>query len=125
MLRARRPPFTEVDMIAHRRCEFSLLPTALLITAVFACSIYANLSFTVKDRANHRYFPPFQPHVDANWNRALGGEYINIARSLVAGEGFSHPFGEATGPTAWQPPVLPALLACALWACGEIGRAHV
>src|SRR5690606_18841975 len=39
------------------------------------------------------------------------------ARALVAGEGFSNPFRESTGPTAWMPPVLPAILAALLWVC--------
>jgi hypothetical protein len=50
-----------------------------------------------------------------NDNNHLGAEYFNIAKSLYAGEGFSSPFGESTGPTAWMPPVLPTLLASLLW----------
>lgn len=41
----------------------------------------------------------------------LGAEYFHIARALADGRGFSDPFGEATGPTAWVPPVFPALIA--------------
>jgi hypothetical protein len=41
----------------------------------------------------------------------LGGEYGNIARALVRGRGFSDPFGEPTGPTAWMPPILPMTIA--------------
>lgn len=44
----------------------------------------------------------------------LGGEYFNIARALVDGRGFADPFGEATGPTAWMPPLYPTLLASIL-----------
>jgi hypothetical protein len=32
-----------------------------LATAVFACSIYVNLSFAVTRPADYRFFPPFQP----------------------------------------------------------------
>ena len=35
----------------------------------------------------------------------------NIAHSLATGQGFSSPFRVNTGPTAWTPPVYPALLA--------------
>jgi 4-amino-4-deoxy-L-arabinose transferase-like glycosyltransferase len=35
----------------------------------------------------------------------------NIARSLAGGDGFSSPFREDTGPTAWMPPVYPLILA--------------
>lgn len=41
----------------------------------------------------------------------LGGEYFNIGRALADGRGFSDPFGEATGPTAWMPPLYPCWLA--------------
>jgi hypothetical protein len=54
--------------------------------------------------------------VSATWHQHLGGEYFNIAQAIVDGRGFSDPFGEATGPTAWMPPLYPALLACILWA---------
>ncbi len=99
------------------------LPALLLAAAVAACSVYANLSFAVSNSADYRYFPPFRPHVNANDNAHLGGEYFNIARSLVAGQGFAHPFDRPTGPTAWQPPVLPLVLAGLLWGCGGNRRA--
>ncbi len=41
----------------------------------------------------------------------LGAEYYNIARALADGRGFSDPFGERTGPTAWMPPLYPILIA--------------
>jgi hypothetical protein len=44
----------------------------------------------------------------------LGGEYFNIARALVDGRGFSDPFAERTGPTAWMPPLYSFLLAAIL-----------
>jgi hypothetical protein len=47
------------------------------------------------------------------------GEYFNIARALAGGEGFANPTGAPTGPTAWMPPVLPALLAGLLRAGGR------
>src|SRR5262245_9881664 len=98
---------------------FPLLPVVCVIAGVFAASIYANLSFRVKNRADYRSVPPFKPNFDGNWNRALGGEYFNMARSLRAGEGFAHPFDQPSGPTAWQPPVLPVILATVLWACQD------
>jgi hypothetical protein len=96
--------------------RFPLLAAAVLVVAVFAGAIYANLSFAVTNRANLRYFPPFKPFVDANMNRHLGAEYFCIAKALVAGEGFADPFQERTGPTAWMPPLLSAFEAALLWA---------
>jgi hypothetical protein len=94
------------------------LPTAAaLAAAVCACALYANLSFAVTDPAAYRFFPPFERGTNANRNDELGAEYYNIARSLAAGQGFANPFPEPTGPTAWMPPVLPALLVGLLSAC--------
>jgi hypothetical protein len=94
-----------------------LVPAVLLAAGVLACAIYANLALAVKHKADYRFFPPFKRYVNANDNGHLGGEYFNMARSLVAGAGFAHPFDRPTGPTAWQPPVLPLILAGLLWAC--------
>ncbi len=47
---------------------------------------------------------------DATDYQHLGAEYFNIARAITDGRGFSDPFGEQTGPTAWMPPLYPALL---------------
>jgi hypothetical protein len=93
----------------------ALLPVILLIVGIFACSIYANLSFAVTKPGAYRFFPPFKANVDANQNGHLGGEAFNVARSLTAGKGFADPFTRSTGATAWMPPVLPTLLAGLLW----------
>jgi hypothetical protein len=88
-----------------------------LIAAVVACSIYANLSFTIKDPDGYRFFPPFERGVNANENQHLSEatEYANIAKSLMEGKGYADPFGRPTGPTAWMPPVIPGLLVIILW----------
>src|SRR5205823_9577198 len=87
------------------------LPAVLVSLFVVGCSVYANLSFTVTDRTDYRYFPPFRAYADFNMNDHLGAEYMNVARALVAGKGFADPFEEPTGPTAWMPPAFPCLLA--------------
>lgn len=97
--------------------RYGLLSSALLALAVCGCAVYANLSFAVSNKANYRYFPPFERYVNGNMNRHLGAEYFNIAKAMVRGQGFANPFGAATGPTAWMPPLLPTLLAGLLWAC--------
>jgi len=96
---------------------FPFLAALVLSGGVVVCSIYANLSFAVSNKANYRFFPPFERHVNDNQNRHLGGEYFNIARALAAGEGFANPFPGRTGPTAWMPPLLPLLLAGLLRLC--------
>lgn len=89
----------------------------VLAAAVVACTAYANLSFAVTAPAGYRYFPPFEPRHNENHNAELGGENFEMARSLVAGQGFANPFKVRTGPTAWMPPLLPLLEAGLLWGC--------
>ena len=93
--------------------EVSLLAAFVLAVGVFACSIYANLSFAVTNPAHYRFFPPFEPRNNANKNRHLSEEteYAYIARALIKGKGFADPFHRPTGPTAWMPPLLPGFLA--------------
>jgi hypothetical protein len=100
------------------RRRFPLLAVAALVVGVFGCSIWANLSFAVTNREKFRFIPPFRRNENWNGNHHLGGEYYHIARSLAGGEGFANPFPARTGPTAWMPPVLPALMAAVLWATG-------
>jgi 4-amino-4-deoxy-L-arabinose transferase-like glycosyltransferase len=44
-------------------------------------------------------------------NFSFGWEMGRIGASLASGHGFSNPFGPATGPTAWEPPLYPYLTA--------------
>ena len=44
-------------------------------------------------------------------NFSFGYEMGRIGRSLASGQGFANPFNETTGPTAWEPPLYPFLIA--------------
>jgi 4-amino-4-deoxy-L-arabinose transferase-like glycosyltransferase len=44
-------------------------------------------------------------------NFGFGFEMGRVAASLASGHGFSSPFGPPTGPTAWEPPLYPYLVA--------------
>jgi 4-amino-4-deoxy-L-arabinose transferase-like glycosyltransferase len=44
-------------------------------------------------------------------NFGFGWEMGRIGASLASGQGFSSPFGPQTGPTAWEPPLYPYLIA--------------
>lgn len=50
----------------------------------------------------------FKLHDD---NFGFGYEMGRIGRSLALGQGFSNPFNGITGPTAWEPPLYPLLIA--------------
>jgi hypothetical protein len=97
--------------------KIPFLSLFILIPIMFACSVYANLSFAITDPADYRFFPPFEPHFNANQNWSMGSECYRMAQALVAGRGFSDPFVQPTGPTAWQPPIYPLLLAGLLSIC--------
>src|SRR5258705_2144982 len=44
-------------------------------------------------------------------NFSFGWEMGRIGAALASGRGFSDPFGPPTGPTAWEPPLYPHLIA--------------
>ncbi len=53
----------------------------------------------------HQYrFRPGDDHF------AFGWEMGRVGRSLALGQGFSNPYGDSTGPTAWEPPLYPYLI---------------
>jgi len=39
-----------------------------------------------------------------------GWEMGRIGRAIALGQGFSNPYGDSTGPTAWEPPLYPFLI---------------
>ena len=51
-------------------------------------------------------------------NFSFGFEMGRIGRSLALGQGFSSPFNGNTGPTAWEPPLCPLLIAGVFKVCG-------
>src|ERR1700735_789909 len=48
---------------------------------------------------------PIEDHFPCGW------EMGRVARSIATGQGFSNPYGGNTGPTAWEPPLYPYLIA--------------
>jgi len=60
-------------------------------------------------------YPNWFPWLSGDYRQHLGAEYDSIAKAIRAGRGFSDPFHEPTGPTAWMPPLLPYLMAALYW----------
>lgn len=56
-------------------------------------------------------------------NFGFGWEMGSIGASLASGHGFSSPFGPATGPTAWEPPLYPYVIAGVFRVFGIYSRA--
>src|SRR5258708_34344357 len=49
--------------------------------------------------------------LDNNFGFGFGFEMGRIGRAIATGRGFSDPFDWQTGPTAWEPPLYPYLIA--------------
>jgi 4-amino-4-deoxy-L-arabinose transferase-like glycosyltransferase len=58
-----------------------------------------------------------------NGTFGFGYEMGRIAASLAEGHGFSSPFYQPTGPTAWQPPLYPLLIAAVFKMAGVYSTA--
>jgi 4-amino-4-deoxy-L-arabinose transferase-like glycosyltransferase len=58
-----------------------------------------------------------------NDNFEFGWEMGRVARSIAQGHGFSSPYDGDTGPTAWEPPLYPYLMAGVFKAFGIYSRA--
>src|SRR5262249_42744310 len=71
-------------------------PALAVAVSVVLGMIYADMAFAVIDPADYRFFPPFQRGHNANLSRTQGGETYEIAKALLAGEGFAHPMRERT-----------------------------
>jgi 4-amino-4-deoxy-L-arabinose transferase-like glycosyltransferase len=52
----------------------------------------------------------------------FGYEMGRIGRAIASGRGFADPFGPPTGPTAWEPPLYPYLIAVVFQAAGIYSR---
>jgi 4-amino-4-deoxy-L-arabinose transferase-like glycosyltransferase len=59
----------------------------------------------------------------ADDNFGFGWEMGRIAAALASGRGFSDPFGPPTGPTAWEPPLYPHLMAVVFLIFGIYSKA--
>lgn len=94
------------------------LPGAVLAVLVVGLTLYSNSVALISDPQYYQYYPPFETNRNRRMIEHLGAEYWNIAQALHSGRGFSDPFFEETGPTAWMPPALSYFLAGLLWLFG-------
>ena len=51
----------------------------------------------------------------------MGVENGNVGRSIASGHGFASPFGVATGPTSWTPPMMPLIYSGCIAVSSKIG----
>lgn len=76
-------------------------PEARVAAVLCVCTAACTFRFTYAPGA-----PGLRQH--------FGAEYYGVARALLDGRGFSDPFDEPTGPTAWVAPFYPVLIATLL-----------
>jgi 4-amino-4-deoxy-L-arabinose transferase-like glycosyltransferase len=94
---------------AHRRW-WARARTSLFWIVIVACGVrfgYIVVGHTYRFRSDKKVLA--QPMNERNFD--FGFEMGRIGRSLTRGQGFSNPFNEITGPTAWEPPLYPFLIA--------------
>lgn len=80
----------------------------LIAVAAFGLRVLALVLFTVLDLGGPLGFYRVERSGGLEWD--WGYEQAAIAQSIAEGRGFSDPFLEGTGPTAWASPFYPLLL---------------
>ena len=92
---------TAIPPLSFARRWWEKARTSLFWMVVLAFALrfgWILIAHTYKFRTNDNHF-------------SFGWEMGRIGRSLAMGQGFSNPFNEITGPTAWEPPLYPFLVA--------------
>ena len=82
-------------------CDWSSIRISsfwIVVVAFVLRLAYILLAHTYKVKPDENYF-------------SFGYEMGRIGRALASGRGFADPFGAQTGPTAWEPPLYPYLIA--------------
>lgn len=74
-------------------------------------------TYTFHSTKQHLVVRPEEENFD------FGFEMGRIGHSLAQGQGFSNPFNGTTGPTAWEPPLYPFLIAVVFRVLGVYSRA--
>lgn len=100
---------THDRLLAYKGC---------LAAVVVALLLYATSSAFAITPWQKAFYPPFEIGAKSFLLGHLGAEHDCVARALVRGDGFSDPFCQDTGATAWVSPLLPLLLAVLYGASG-------
>jgi len=108
-----------VAALSARRRRWARTRTSLFWIVIVAFSVrfgYIVIGHTYRFHSN-------KPVLAANEKDfSFGFEMGRIGRSLAQGQGFSNPFNETTGPTAWEPPLYPFLIAGVFRVVGVYSR---
>jgi hypothetical protein len=105
---SRTPPSTEAENVAEQP-RLERTPTLAVLGIALAARLLVAWIVIIR-------FPP-------QWLFSRGMEMGLLAKSLLAGQGLSSPFGPNTGPTAFVAPVYPILVAIVFNIFGPFSRA--
>ncbi|MGA8493297.1 MAG: glycosyltransferase family 39 protein [Terriglobales bacterium] len=98
---------------AHTRTSFFWI-VIIAFTVRFG---YIVIGHTYRFHSSNAVFAPNEKDF------SFGFEMGRIGRALAQGQGFSNPFNETTGPTAWEPPLYPFMIAGVFRVFGIYSRA--
>jgi hypothetical protein len=109
-----------VPALSARRHWWVHVRTSLFWIVIVAFAVrfgYIIIGHTYRFHSNNQIL------ADNERDFSFGFEMGRIGRSLAQGQGFSNPFNETTGATAWEPPLYPFLIAGVFRAFGVYSRA--
>jgi 4-amino-4-deoxy-L-arabinose transferase-like glycosyltransferase len=107
-------------IVSARKCWWANARTSFLWMVIVAFGVrfgYVVIGHTYRFHSNKQILAANEKDFD------FGFEMGRIGRSVAEGNGFGNPFNETTGPTAWEPPLYPFLIAGVFRLCGVYSRA--
>jgi 4-amino-4-deoxy-L-arabinose transferase-like glycosyltransferase len=108
-------------LLSARRRWWANARTSFFWIVIIAFGVrfsYIVIGHTYRFRSDKKAFAVQASEKDFDFGFEMG----RIGRSLAQGQGFGNPFNETTGPTAWEPPLYPFLIACVFRLFGIYGR---
>ena len=111
-----------VAAVSARRRWWAKARTSFFWMVIIAFAVrfgYIVIGHTYRFRSDKKMLVVLASEKDFDFGFEMG----RIGRSLAQGNGFSNPFNEATGPTAWEPPLYPFLIASVFRVFGTYSRA--
>jgi 4-amino-4-deoxy-L-arabinose transferase-like glycosyltransferase len=96
---------TNAKLLHFRTMEIDKSPGIVVPRSVFWLVIFSFVLQVAAIGAFHQYRTR-----SGDDHFAFGWEMGRVARSIAQGEGFSNPYGNHTGPTAWEPPLYPYVM---------------
>jgi 4-amino-4-deoxy-L-arabinose transferase-like glycosyltransferase len=82
-----------ISQLRQHSCSLLMVVAVSLLLQILTIAVFHTYKFRTAD-----------DHFGFGW------EMGRVGRAIAEGKGFSNPYGEKTGPTAWEPPLYPYLI---------------